>query len=209
LSERRRIIPGQRFRVKDSLWNHRGNSLKQVKFSLRLPEGWEARQLEPDDDAAPSCHPVLGSQLYVQDYEIKVTESANLTCPYWLPRPDQAYSYDWPPGEPCSRPFGPPKVCLHGEVDLGQEKIRLNQGVVHRAAFPGGFRELSLAVIPPISLHPRTDREFFGCQKNEQHVKLQVIARNNGHEAMEGDLELVVPPGWQYTNDPLSGVLIF
>ncbi len=85
---------------------------------------------------------------------------------------------------------------------MDQERITLNQGVVHRQAFPGGFRELPVAVIPPISLHPRTAKEFLLCQEAEQQLQLQVIARNNSNGAVEGKLELIAPPGWQITPGP-------
>jgi len=200
LSERGRVIPGQRIRVSGRLWNHRGSPLGPATFSLSLPEGWEARPLTPVEDADPQCRPSLLSPLSSQvDYELTYPESADLTCPYWLPRPPEAYVYSWPEGEPCARPFGPPPVSINCEIALGPEKITLRQGVVHREAFPGGFRELPLAVIPPISLHPRTDNEFLQFKEAKQRLELQVIARNNSDQAVEGNLELVVPPGWQGT----------
>jgi LmbE family N-acetylglucosaminyl deacetylase len=198
LSERSRIIPGQRFRIKAYLWNHRGSALKEAAFSLSLPPGWRARPLEPEEEPDPRPTPL--SPLSRQaDYELTAPETADLTCPYWLPRPPEAYIYTWPRGEPCARPFGPPQVQILGEIDLGEEKITLCQGAVHREAFPGGFRELPVAVIPPISLHPKTDKEFLLCREAEQHLELQVIARNNSDAAVEGSLQLVVPPGWRVT----------
>ena len=199
LSEPRRVIPGQKFRVTASLWNHRGSKLTRAAFSLGLPAGWEARPLEAEEEGEedPHCQPWAPPLSLRAHYELAAPESAGLTCPYWLPRRQQAYLYDWPAGEPCGRPFGPPPVMINCEVDLGREKITLRRGVVHREAFPGGFRELPLAVIPPMSLHPRTDKEFLQCQGAEQRLELQVIARNNSSQPVEGNLELVAPAGWQ------------
>jgi len=80
----------------------------------------------------------------------------------------------------------------------------MRESVVYRETFPGGFRELPLAIIPPISLHPKTDKEFLRFQKQQQHLELQVVARNNSSQAVEGDLELVVPPGWKVSPDRTS-----
>ena len=93
--------------------------------------------------------------------------------------------------------LGPPPLTIRCEVDLGREKITLHRGVVHREAFPGGFRELPLAVIPPISLHPRTDKEFIQVGLEARRLELIVIARNNRDQEVEGDLELAAPAGWQ------------
>ncbi len=201
LSERARVIPGQRFRVAASLWNHRGTLLQQAAFSLGLPAGWEARLLPPEEDEgdeAPHCRPDQAPpRSWQANYELAAPATADLTSPYWLPRRPEAHLYDWPPGEPCSRPFGPPPLTIRCEVDLGREKITLHRGVVHREAFPGGFRELPLAVIPPISLHPRTDKEFLQVGPEARRLELQVIARNNRDHEVEGDLELTAPAGWQ------------
>jgi LmbE family N-acetylglucosaminyl deacetylase len=197
LSECARIIPGQRFRVKASLWNHRGSFLKKARFSVDVPGGWEVRPLGTHENDESHCQPALAPSVSLQDFEITAPESADLTCSYWLPRSPEAYVYNWPEGEPCGRPFGPPFVSVSCEIDLGRENITLHQGVVHRDAFPGGFREMPIAVIPPISLHPKTDNEFLKCQEHDQHLELRVIARNNSNQSVEGHLELVVSPSWQ------------
>jgi LmbE family N-acetylglucosaminyl deacetylase len=203
LSERSRVIPGERFRLKANLWNHRDIPLKHSAFSLSLPPGWEGRLLETIDDGNLSCQTgMLSSLSYQRDYEVSTPETADLSCPYWLPRPAEAYVYEWPHDELCAQPFGPPLVQVVTEIELDQERITLNQGAVHRQAFPGGFRELPVAVIPPISLHPRTATEFLLCREAEQTLHLQVIARNNSNGAVEGRLELIVPPEWQITPGP-------
>jgi len=80
---------------------------------------------------------------------------------------------------------------------LGRHRLTLKKGVTYREAFPGGFRELPLAFIPPISLHPKTSREFLQFKTTAQQLELQVTALHNSHEAVTGSLELVVPKGWE------------
>ncbi len=215
LGERSRIIPGQRFRMSARLWNHRGVQIDHAKFTPCLPEGWETRSLEAGgaDEGELSEQPATA-------FDVKAPETTNLTCPYWLVKPREGYVYHWPAGESCHRPFGAAQVQVECEVAIGPHRIVLRKAVVHREAFPGGCRELSLAVIPPISLHPETTQEFLQAQKTkrqavrstrelekllvfleesfaDQHLELQVVARNNSDRAVEGDLELEVPTGWK------------
>jgi LmbE family N-acetylglucosaminyl deacetylase len=216
LGERARIIPGQRCRVSTHLWNHRAVCIDQATFTLRVPEGWDTRSAEPEVLAANSGP--LGPSA---TFDVIATEMADLTCPYWLATPSASYVYHWPEGEPCSRPFGPAPVQIECDVTLGQHRISLRKDVVHREGFPGGFRELPLAVIPPISLHPTHNQVFLPVREtiqrravrsqhelkaflgflqeslSDQHLELQVVVRNNSHQAVEGILELVVPPGWK------------
>ena len=204
LSERGRVIPGQTFRVAASLWNQRARPLQEVAFSLNLPPGWAGRQLPPAEDPVPTPRAV---PVTAADFEIAVPETAELSSPYWLARPRDANEYHWPPGEPSGRPFGPPPVAVQCRVDLGGQSFTLTGAAVHRQAFPGGFRELPLAVIPPVSLHPRTDLEFLKLRPAPQQLELHVVARNNGAQPVAGSLELLAPPGWQMTPGPTELVL--
>ena len=190
LSERPRIIPGQQFRISARLWNHREIDIEQLDFTPCLSETWEVRSLET---------PGSSSITFIQDFEIITPETADLTSPYWLAKPRESYAYHWPEGEPCSRSFGSSPVAIQCDMKIGGDCITLRKDVVYREGFPGGFRELPLAVIPPISVHPKTDKEFLQLQQGEQEIELYVVARNNSNQGVAGSLDLVVPPGWKVT----------
>jgi LmbE family N-acetylglucosaminyl deacetylase len=201
LSGRSRIIPGEQFQVSSSLWNHRGTQIDKTAFALCLPEGWQARSLEPQEaeGTSPAQSDDGSLVLLRSDFEITAAERANFTCPYWLVKPREPYHYHWPRGGPCSLPFAPSPIKVNCEVALGGHRITLQEAVIHRESFPGGFRELPLAVIPPISLDPKTSCEFLPLRDAEQSLELQAVVRNNRDQTIEGDLELVVPPGWGVT----------
>jgi len=203
LSRRSRIIPGERFRVCTRLWNHRGNQIDKTAFTLRAPEGWRARPLTTEEvDENPPFHSDYVTQVPVKtDFEITAAEKADFTCPYWLVEPREPYQYKWPLGGPSSLPFAPPLVKVDCEVELGGHTITLQEAAVCRETFPGGFRELPLAVIPPIAVELRSSREFLPLMDAEQRLELQAVVRNNRDQPIEGDLELMVPPGWVVTPD--------
>jgi LmbE family N-acetylglucosaminyl deacetylase len=196
LSEKGRVIPGQTFALAANLWNPRRRPLKEVVFYLALPPQWEGRRLK-ESNAATVPVPADPRVSQGARFEVSVSEDAELSSPYWLVQPRGSCEYCWPAGEPCGRPFGPPPVAVQCRVDLGEQSISLSKSAVHRQAFPGGFRELPLVVIPPISLKPRTEKEFLRRQDAPQELLLHVIARNNGSQPVAGSLELVAPPGWQ------------
>lgn len=222
LSERARIIPGQRFRLSARLWSHRGVRIDRTAFTLCLPEGWQDRSVGQEfPDGNPPGQPAAA-------FDIIAPETANLTCPYWLAKPREPYFYNWPEGEPCSRSFSPAQLQVDCEVTIGQHRITLQKAAVHRESFTGGFRELPLAVISPISLHPVSNREFLPVRETkqrwavrsrqelrsvldflqesllDQQLELQVVARNNSHDAVTGTLKLLVPNGWKINPEQIE-----
>jgi hypothetical protein len=191
LSEHARITPGQRFSVTTRLWNHRDIPLDHVKFKLSVPDDWEIQSVTHEEANQRTA--------FIESvYDVTTSEAADLTCPYWLVKPHELYRYHWPDGEPSGRPFAPPLAALECEVALGSHHITLREPAVFREAFAGGFRELSLAVVPSISLHPKNRQEYLQVRPSAQRLELQAVARSNVESTgVEGSLKLDVPPGWQ------------
>ena len=190
LGDHSRIIPGERMRVTTRLWNNRETDIDQVRFKANLPDGWTAKPVATEEGTRETATTLI------RDFEFTVAETADLSCPYWLLNPRETYLYPWPKGEPSSRPFGLPPVGVNCEISFGSHLLTLREPVVCREAFPGGFRELPLAVIPPISLQPKSSCEFRQVRDKQQCLELQVVARNNAGHAVEGILELEVPKSW-------------
>ena len=127
-----------------------------------------------------------------------VSTLAELACPYWLLTPREQYHYQWPKGEPSGRPFAPPLVELECHVTLGTHQITLRTPAIMREGFAGGFRELPVAVVPPISLQPKIRQEFLQVRALEQHLELTAVAYSNMERlGAEGVLRLEVPPAWR------------
>jgi len=198
LSDRLRLIPGQRLRAEARFWNHRGIPIQQIHFKLDLPAGWICRPLsEMDSESEPPGLEPLCRRPMASAFEIQVPETAKLSCPYWLVEPRDAYVYRWPNGEPGGRPFGQPQARITCRIDMGPHHITLTNAIVCKEPFPGGFRELPLTTIPPISLHPKSQRQFRMVSDSEQKLDLQVVARNNSDGEVAGTLEIEVPQGWR------------
>ncbi|MBW2285105.1 MAG: cyclic nucleotide-binding domain-containing protein, partial [Deltaproteobacteria bacterium] len=197
LCDQGRIIPGQAFQVSTHLWNHMDIPLEEARFSLEAPDGWRVQVMEktsPGDGTGQGA--VFQNGPLSETFDVIVSGSADLSCPYWLREARRAYAYVWGDDEMKGRPFGTPPISAVCRVALGGHEIRLRSPVVCREAFPGGFRELPPAVIPPIALQPKTDRIFLQAGGERQLLELQVIIRNNSSQALEGRVELIAPSGW-------------
>jgi LmbE family N-acetylglucosaminyl deacetylase len=183
-----RITPGQQFRVTARLWNQRGIQIDRADFTPDVPDGWQVQSA----DTEPSVkQPRIA-------YDIISPETADLTCPYWLRESHSPHRYNFPDGEPSGRPFEPPLVGMTCKISLGRHQLTLREPAVLREAFTGGYRELPMAVIPPISLHPRNKKQILQVKPAAQQFDLQVVARNNmEHTGIDGKLRLEVPPGWR------------
>jgi LmbE family N-acetylglucosaminyl deacetylase len=191
LTDRARVTPGERFRVTARLWNHREISISNVGFSFIAPTGWEIQPIAfgQFDESAIN---------WEAEYNFTVSQDAELTCPYWLTNPRGLYRYHWSTDKQVGQPFDPPLVELDCKLTFGDYQITLKKPAISREAFPGGYRELYLAVVPPISVLPDGDQEFLQVRNSVQYLTLQVVARSN-REGMRvvGNLKLEVPPGWQ------------
>jgi LmbE family N-acetylglucosaminyl deacetylase len=191
LMDTSRITPGQPFRLSSKLWNHQNINIDRVIFNIGSPGDWKIRSIQDNQSGGVSDE-------LIADHEVISSKTAELSSPYWLEKPHELYRYQWPDGEPAGRPFGPPLVHAECEVILDGDKILLRQPAVFREKFSGGYRELPLAVIPPISLHPKEMKEFFRISTSEQLLELQVTARSNVEsKVVKGNLKLEAPAGWR------------
>jgi len=180
-----RVTPNQKHQVTARLWNPHNIPIKNQSFSFRLPKDW---QVQPRESAMrPEAI-----------YEITVSPMADLACPYWLRTPRDQYQYYWPEGEPAGRPFDPSLVELECNVTFGTHHITLRSPAIIREGFSGGFRELPLSVVPPISLQPKISQEILQVRTSEQQLELLAVAYSNTERLdVDGILRLETPREWQ------------
>lgn len=192
LSAESTVTPNQKFTVTSYLWNHRGADVNNVQMVLEAPTGWDVKTGETNRE---------GLHTFV-DFEVTVGKMASFSCPYWLVTPRSGYMYEWPKGEPCCRPFGRPELQLACRMKLGAEELTLRVPVIQRSAFAGGYRELPVMVIPPISLQPESSLYFRPVSENEQILEIKVTAHNNSYGEISGETSLDIMEGWK--SEPAS-----
>jgi len=187
---RRKLTPGESLWLSARLWNHANVPIDGIEFSLRAPDDWSVVAMED-----------LGGQDAQKGetarYEVFAGNDASLSCPYWLEQPRHRNRYQWPSAGPAQEPLSSPPLEAECRVSIGGSSITLRQPVLHRHSFPGGYRELPPAVVPPISLHPESDKRFLLSTGEEQRLEFRVIARCNDDEwPAEGHLLMHLPQGW-------------
>jgi hypothetical protein len=198
LSDTARITPGQQFRLSCKLWNHSSIKVDQAMFNIGSPDDWQIQSIQNNPFGETSDETIAS-------YDVVSAKTAELSCPYWLKVPHDFYRYQWPEGEPAGRPFGAPLVHGACEIVLGKQKIVLHAPAVFREKFSGGYRELTLAVIPPISLHPKDTQEFLPISSSKQRIEIHVAARSNVHsEIVNGHLKLEAPDGWKIETEAVD-----
>ncbi|MGI2908292.1 cyclic nucleotide-binding domain-containing protein [Tolypothrix sp. VBCCA 56010] len=201
LSDDAHVIPGQQFRLHSRLWNYREVPIGEVTFKYHLPQGWTQQEIDGEVKS------VVGLA-FSSHSEVTVAQQATLTTPYWLEQTPERYTYTWPNNEADSRPFALPLISAQCQVNLGETTITLRQGAFLREAFTGGYRELDVKVIPPISVQPVQSRKMLSVQSLAQTFVLTVVVQSQTeHGSIEGTLRTEAPPDWQVEPQRIAIVL--
>lgn len=190
LTDDAHITPGQPFHLSARLWGHHHPvGVDRVDFSPCLPEGWRVQKTS-------SSH--LDKAYAQAEYQVTAAETAQLVCPYWLREATDRYHYRWPTGGSAGGPFGPPLVEMACQVTLGRYRLHLRRPALLREGFAGGFRELPMVVIPPISLHPESRRLMLQATDAVQRFTLKLVVRSNTENTgATGVLRVNHPAGWR------------
>jgi LmbE family N-acetylglucosaminyl deacetylase len=188
---RARVTPGESVWVNTRLWNFSDTPVGNVALNIRTPSGWKTEQTY-----APAAGDASSGSMSI--CEAFIGDDAELSCPYWLRHPGKAFMHDFHEENSGRDPMSTAALSAECSVTIGPNEIRLSCPTVHKKAFPGGCRELPLFVVPPISLHPESDKRIFLVSSSEIQFSFQVTARCNDEERpAEGRLELMGPQGWR------------
>ena len=186
ISNKSRITPNSRISVQVRLWNHRGAAIDALNFDLDVPTGWH---VEKSRAAAALTELML-------DCQVTAKPTAAFTCPYWLRSARNGFVYTWPDDATAGRPFSEPELQANCRVTVDGTALTLRRPVVMRQAFPGGYREFPVAVVPPIALQPQLIQEFRPVSQRNQTIEVHVAAINNAEKPIVGNLRLDGPAGW-------------
>jgi LmbE family N-acetylglucosaminyl deacetylase len=196
LSDDARVCPGQAFEVRVQLWNQEGVQISHPDICLNLPDGWSSVLKNPIENRDGDCC------CLEEVFRVTVPQSASLATSYWLRKPHGLYAYDWDGAPETGLPLGQREVGIVCRVLVGERAITLRETAVLREAFAGGFRELQVAVVPPISIHPNERQICLPVSMDSQVIDLAVILRSNTErDDVGGHLALNVPHGWHVAPD--------
>lgn len=201
------VTPGQSFDVRARLWNLGPLEVEVEATRLRVPPDCEA-------SAGGETASATAGAVAENDFTVDVSPGAELSTPYWLAEPAERYVYRWPAERFCSRPFRPPRFEAECELRAEGTRLVIRAPAVARSAFPGGFRDLYPAVIPPVSLRPGSTTVCIPASDEQptesgralpepfepdpiavrSRLELDVLARNHTERPLTGRLEFEAPP---------------
>jgi LmbE family N-acetylglucosaminyl deacetylase len=188
--DRPRTTPGRPVSVRVQVWNTGPDAVEIVELERDVPEGWSAT------DPVTNGETPFGGVPYEAAFQLCPPDDAQLSVPYWLREPRTPYRYAWPEGGPAGRPLDPPLVGVTVIVGVGGRRLAVRAAGLYTSAFLGGFRRLSLSVVPPLSVSPRELRELLPAGGAERVLDLAAVVHCLEPGGADGTIGLRVPNGW-------------
>lgn len=188
LVDQSRATSHERLRVATRLWKGTSGG-DDSEFRIAVPPGWAV------DAGRSGERRVETATVTEAEFEVAVPENAALSSPYWLRSPRTPYRYVWPEDGPLGLPFDPPLVEAVADVSVRGRRIEMFAPAVHREPLSGGFREVPLAVLPPIALVPKERRLFLPVAGASEPLELHITARCMRRDGATGPIRLLAPDG--------------
>jgi hypothetical protein len=131
-------------------------------------------------------------------FKTTVPGDATPSQPYWLSRPRKGAMFDWPEGTPKDLPFDVPLLVAEAQVEIGGVPVTISRPVQFRYAdsIRGEIRR-DLNVVPKVVADLDTSVIVVPTSAAVQTRKLTVRSVNNSQTPLKGEVQLVVPKGWQ------------
>ena len=128
-------------------------------------------------------------------FEVRIPDSAPLSTPYWLRAAPGQYVYNWPAEVQSGTPFGEPLTAVGCTVEIAGRTLRLVIPALYEETFRGGYRELRPGILPPVSVQPKSPRQFVAARATPQTLDVGVALV--GHRAVpDAQLRIDAPAGW-------------
>lgn len=187
---RGKVTPGESVWVKNKLWNFRNIDIEGISLRLNMPDQWQI--LQDEGNAAPES-----SEDWMDSAEVLIGDHAELSSPYWLKKTANEPVFACSDEKNAQQPLSPAPLSAEYSVSTAGHAITLSSPTLYRRSFPGGYRELPIAVVPPISLHPELDKKVFLISNAPQTFTFRITARCNDEERpADGCLRFMVPECW-------------
>ena len=185
VAERAHVAAGDRVRIHGRLWNSRGVDIDGSRLTIDVPDGWEITTLSTDS-----------SPRHVE-YDVTVAPDSPPTVPSWLRERHDESRYSVPIDTFACEALDPPPVTLECEIVVGGQRLTLRRPALRREPFPGGYRELPLAVLPAISVRPQIRRIFIPVGTDARELDLNAaVLRHVDESSQIARLQVSMPKGW-------------
>ena len=185
--ERAHVAAGDGLKARGRWWNPRGAAVDGLVFRLAVPNGWLVTS-NPTDAA--------DSQV---EYDVVVTRDAPTTTPSWLREPHDCDRYRVSDERYSGAPLDEPVVSLECGFVVDGHCLSVRRPALKREPFAGGYRELPLSVLPPVSVSPQASQIFLPVDPEPRLLDLHAVTRRHVDARDARQLSLASPEKWEVT----------
>jgi LmbE family N-acetylglucosaminyl deacetylase len=183
------VVPGQEFNLTVSVTNGGPYTFPDLHSVTDLPAGWTAMY----DSATGSLNP---GQRLDQKYKVKVSDTADFNQPYWLRQPRRGDRFVWPATPPGTIPEDRPLLPTRAEVEYqGTTIVMKKPAEFRRVDHIYGEDRTLLKVVPALSVSVSPQTAIVPLKGNREK-EFTVTLENQNPAAMNAEVSLVMPPGW-------------
>jgi hypothetical protein len=205
LADMETMVPGSTLQVATRIYGIENSAARLIGAELIASPGWTtavsiASELSIERDQRRTDN--ADAQFI---YDITVPPDADLTQPYWLALPREAFTYDWSQaGDAMNLPFCPALLMTKVTFEIGGERVTINKEAEYRFAdrVRGEIRR-RLDVVPAISVKPASDLQIVPTSSAKRRYEMLLTVTNNSKHDVAGTARFIVPENWLL--EPKSG----
>jgi LmbE family N-acetylglucosaminyl deacetylase len=190
LADKETVVPGEFFAATVKVFFPNAENVKVKEITLNAPNGWTAEKTAAPKDA--NQNPFRRENANQTEYfNVKVSDTAKLTEPYWLENSRDESLYRWSAGANQNLPFQPPIVTADVKIDVGGTEVTINQPVEYRYAdaIRGEIRR-DLNVVPDISISLDQNLLIVPANNHEQTRRITMRITNLSDKPFAGEASL-------------------
>jgi LmbE family N-acetylglucosaminyl deacetylase len=195
LADTETVVPGGRVAVNVRVFLAQPSLASVTSMTVKVPSSWAVKSAGDRDAPGGRFRREVPSSS--ARYDVSVPATAAFTQPYFLERPRQSDSYQWPQDSPKGAPFG--SALLFGEVELkvGDVNLVASRPVEYRFADPiRGELRRPVSVVPQVTVGLDTALLVVPTGNAPRTQRLVARVTSGSPQALTGTVRLRIPAGW-------------
>ena len=195
LADAETVVPGGRVAVNVRVFLAQKANASVTSMTVKAPASWTVKPASDRDAPGGRFRREVPSSS--ARYEVTVPADAPITQPYFLERPRQGDSYQWPQGSPKGEPFAASQLFGEVELKVGDVTLVASRPVDYRFADPiRGELRRPVSVVPAVTVGLDTSLLIVptGTAARTQRVVARVTS--GSPQPLDGSVRLRIPAGW-------------
>jgi len=195
LADAETVVPGGHVDVSVRVFVAEKSNVSVTSMTVNAPFSWTVKSAGDRDTPGGRFRREVPSSS--ARYEVSVPADAPITQPYFLERPRQGDSYQWPQSSPKGEPFAPPQLFGEAKLQIGDVTLFASRPVEYRFADPiRGELRRPVSVVPAVTVG--LDANLLIVPTGSAARTQRVVARvtSGSSQPISGSVRLRIPAGW-------------